>query len=53
MTLAKYAYENNLAALYPKPEDLEEFIHAKQYTVDYKNDLPPRWEWPIKSISKL
>ncbi len=53
VTLAKYAYEKNLAALYPKPKDLEEFIHAKQYTVEYENDLPPRWEWPIKSISKL
>jgi malate dehydrogenase (oxaloacetate-decarboxylating)(NADP+) len=51
--LAEYAYEKNLAAFYPKPKNLEEFIQAKQYSVEYENVLPPRWEWPIRSISKL
>lgn len=47
VALANYAYEHNLAALYPKPKNLEEYIHSKQYTGEYENVLPPRWEWKI------
>ncbi len=53
VALAEYAYEKNLAAHYPKPNDLEKFIQSKQYTGEYENVLPPRWEWTTKSISKL
>jgi len=53
VALAEYAYEKNLAALYPKPIDLEKYIQSKQNTGEYENVLPPRWEWTMKSISKL
>jgi malic enzyme len=53
VALAEYAYEKNLAALYPKPNDLEKFIQSKQYTSEYEDVLPPRWEWTMKSVSKL
>ena len=53
VTLAEYAYEKNLAALYPKPKNLEKFIQKKQYTVEYDDILPPRWDWSKKSKSKL
>lgn len=53
VVLAEYAYEKNLAALYPKPNNLEKFIQDNQYTVEYENVLPPRWEWNTKSFSKL
>jgi len=53
VALAEYAYENKLAALYPKPENLEKFIQEKQYTVEYEDILPPRWEWSNKTMSKL
>jgi malic enzyme len=53
VALVEYAYEKNLAALYPKPNDLEKFIQEKQYTGEYENILPTRWDWTMKSISKL
>ena len=53
VALAEYAYEKNLAARYPKPKNLEEFIQSKQYTGEYDDALPPRWEWKMKSTSKL
>ncbi|CAF1476136.1 unnamed protein product [Rotaria sp. Silwood1] len=43
--VAKYAYEEKLAAFYPKPDDLEKFIGEHQYTAEYECALPPRWSW--------
>ena len=53
VSLAEYAYEKNLAALYPRPNNLEEFIQSQQYTVDYEDIVPPRWDWPNKTLAKL
>lgn len=47
VALGEYAYEKDLAALYPKPKDLDKFIKAQQYTGEYQSALPPRWEWKI------
>jgi len=43
--IAEYAYEHNLAAYYPKPEDLDKFIEQLQYTAEYSEILPTTWEW--------
>ncbi|CAF1074718.1 unnamed protein product [Rotaria sordida] len=43
--VAEYAYEQKLAAFYPKPIDLEKFIEEKQYIAEYECALPPRWSW--------
>ncbi|CAF3680756.1 unnamed protein product [Rotaria sp. Silwood1] len=44
--LAEYAYAHNLAALYPKPDNLDEFIKLNQYTAQYQDILPATWQWP-------
>lgn len=44
--LAEYAYANNLCALYPKPDNLDEFIKSNQYQAEYNDLLPPKWTWP-------
>ncbi|CAF2624722.1 unnamed protein product [Rotaria sp. Silwood2] len=46
VNIAEYAYANNLAALYPKPNDLDEFIKLHQYIAEYKETLPRTWNWP-------
>jgi malate dehydrogenase (oxaloacetate-decarboxylating)(NADP+) len=46
--LAEYAYDHQLAAFYPKPADLEAFIGKQQYTAEYDDALPARWDWPKK-----
>ncbi|CAF1394142.1 unnamed protein product [Rotaria sordida] len=46
--LAEYAYAHNLAALYPKPDNLDQFIKSNQYTAEYQDILPSRWNWPKK-----
>lgn len=53
VVLADYAYVHQLAAVYPKPADLDRFIREKQYTADYEQTLPSRWDWSKKSASKL
>ena len=49
VALAEYAYEHNLAAHYPKPDNLEKYIEENQYTAEYDDALPPRWSWPKKN----
>lgn len=44
--LAEYAYEHQIAGLYPKPKDLEKLIEENQYQAEYDDALPPRWDWP-------
>ncbi|CAF2624737.1 unnamed protein product [Rotaria sp. Silwood2] len=44
--LADYAFDNNLASLYPKPNDMDEFIKSNQYTAEYHEILPRQWDWP-------
>ncbi|CAF2624680.1 unnamed protein product [Rotaria sp. Silwood2] len=46
VNLAEYAYAHNLAAFYPKPNNLDEFIKSNQYTAEYQDILPTKWEWP-------
>ncbi|CAF1988224.1 unnamed protein product [Rotaria magnacalcarata] len=46
VSLAEYAYEHNLAALYPKPDNLDQFIKSNQYTANYRDVLPSKWDWP-------
>lgn len=43
--IAEYAYEQKLAAFYPKPDNLEQFIGDNQYKAEYGSALPPRWSW--------
>nr|XP_033322416.1 NADP-dependent malic enzyme isoform X3 [Megalopta genalis] len=44
--VAKYAYENKLASVYPEPKDLKEFIEAQLYDTCYKPSVPPVYAWP-------
>lgn len=46
VSLAQYAYEHKLAALYPKPNNLDEFIKLNQYIPEYQELCPPKWNWP-------
>ncbi|CAF3082435.1 unnamed protein product [Rotaria sp. Silwood2] len=43
--LTEYAYAHNLAALYPKPDNLDEFIKLNQYAAQYQDILPATWQW--------
>jgi len=47
VALGEYAYEHNLASLYPKPNNLDEYIQSKQYTGEYEDALPRKWNWKI------
>ena len=53
VALSEYAYQKNLAALYPKPTNLEEYIQSKQYLGEYEDVLPPRWKWNTTLNSNL
>ncbi|CAF1661213.1 unnamed protein product, partial [Adineta ricciae] len=46
LALVEYSYDHKLAALYPKPDNLEKYIEDSQYKAEYEDALPPRWNWP-------
>ncbi|KAL7021929.1 hypothetical protein ACKWTF_012072 [Chironomus riparius] len=39
--VVEYAYENNLATVRPKPENLRQFIKDQTYDASYKSAIPP------------
>lgn len=41
--VAEYAYEKNLAMLLPRPDNLDRYLHERQYSIEYEHTLPPRW----------
>ncbi|XP_076650718.1 NADP-dependent malic enzyme isoform X2 [Halictus rubicundus] len=46
MEVTKYAYENNLASVFPEPKDHKEFIEAQLYETSYRPSIPPVYAWP-------
>ncbi|KAJ9589713.1 hypothetical protein L9F63_017085 [Diploptera punctata] len=44
--IAEFAYESGVASVYPKPDDIEEFIKAQRYDCHYKSALPTSYSWP-------
>lgn len=41
----QYAYENNLATVRPKPENMREFIKYQMYESSYKSAIPPIYKF--------
>lgn len=46
MEVMKYAYENDLASVFPEPKDHKEFVKAQLYDTSYKPSIPPVYDWP-------
>ena len=42
----EYAYERNLASLYPKPTDMEAYVRSHMYSYNYENFEPEFYDWP-------
>jgi malate dehydrogenase (oxaloacetate-decarboxylating)(NADP+) len=41
----EYAYENNLATVRPKPENIRKFIKDQTYETSYKSAIPPTYNF--------
>ncbi|CEF62385.1 NAD-dependent malic enzyme, mitochondrial [Strongyloides ratti] len=46
--IAEEAYKDGLAALYPKPKNLEMYIRSQLYDVEYEELINKTYEWPEK-----
>jgi len=44
--LIEQAYEDDLTTLYPRPDDLYNFITYRQYDFGYRDFLPDEWPYP-------
>lgn len=60
--IAKTAYDEGLASLYPMPKDLNKFVESTLYNHNYECALPKSWEWqkdekfnikPIEPVTKV
>ena len=54
-TICETAYQQKLAAVYPEPEDKNDFIVKQLYDYDYENvsALPPKYSWPQDVTSPM
>ncbi|VBB32609.1 unnamed protein product [Acanthocheilonema viteae] len=46
LAIGKYAYEKNLAALYPKPANMENFVRSQMYQTAYTEMIDYTYNWP-------
>ena len=44
--IVEYAYDNDMAATYPEPEDKEAFVRQHQYSTEYESFVPEIYSWP-------
>ncbi|XP_016981244.1 NADP-dependent malic enzyme [Drosophila rhopaloa] len=46
VAMAQYLFDNDLSNIYPKPDNVCEFIKASLYNLDYRNSMPTTWPYP-------
>ncbi|VDO51805.1 unnamed protein product [Haemonchus placei] len=44
--VGEYFFNENLATLYPKPDDLEMYVRHQLYDTSYEDFINKEWEWP-------
>uniref|UniRef100_A0A8D0ACE9 NADP-dependent malic enzyme n=1 Tax=Sander lucioperca TaxID=283035 RepID=A0A8D0ACE9_SANLU len=47
----EYAYEHNMATLYPEPSDKEAYLHSLTYSTDYDEFAVDSYRWPEDSMN--
>ncbi|VDN05931.1 unnamed protein product [Thelazia callipaeda] len=50
IALGKYSYEKNMASLYPKPENVENFVRSQMYNTNYDKIVDYRYDWPEQDM---
>lgn len=43
--VAKMAYDEGLASVYPQPKDLSKHVHNQMYSYYYESAMPVVWDW--------
>ncbi|EDW48142.1 NADP-dependent malic enzyme [Drosophila sechellia] len=46
VAMTQYLIDNDLSNIYPKPDDICEFVKRSLYSFDYRNSLPTTWDYP-------
>ncbi|XP_045901065.1 NADP-dependent malic enzyme [Micropterus dolomieu] len=49
--IIEYAYEHNMATLYPEPSDKEAYVHSLTYSTDYDEFAVDSYRWPEDSMT--
>ena len=47
VSVIEKAYDLNLATVYPKPENLEQFVRDQLYSTEYPTFIPDTYEYDL------
>lgn len=50
VSVIEKAYDLNLATVYPKPENLEQFVRDQLYNTDYPTFIPDTYEYDMSEF---
>uniref|UniRef100_A0A915PD78 Malic enzyme n=1 Tax=Setaria digitata TaxID=48799 RepID=A0A915PD78_9BILA len=50
VAVGEHAYEKGMAGLYPKPEDMEQFVRSQIYQTTYDEIINVTYEWPAQDM---
>ena len=52
VAVVEQAYQNQMAAQYPEPDDKLEFVKSQMYSTCYESFLPDLYDWPLTAVSQ-
>ena len=52
VAVVEQAYQQQMAAQYPEPEDKLEFVKSQMYSTCYESFLPDLYDWPLTAVSR-
>ncbi|CAL1534123.1 unnamed protein product [Lymnaea stagnalis] len=47
--IINFAYDNDLAFRYPRPDNVKDFLSEFVYNTDYESYIPPVYDWPSQN----
>ncbi|EJD75150.1 malic enzyme [Loa loa] len=52
LEIGEYSYQHGIAGLYPKPENMEQYIQSQIYSVQYDELICKQYSWPIEDTKR-
>ncbi|KAM3716399.1 NAD-dependent malic enzyme [Dirofilaria immitis] len=52
LEIGKYSYKYQIAGLYPMPENMEQYIQSKIYSVHYDELICKPYDWPAEDMKR-
>lgn len=50
LQIVENAYKDNIASVFPEPEDKEAFVRSQMYSTDYDQFVVDSYSWPEEAM---